>query len=118
MPDFIPVNSVDEVEDEYIVYQGNRYFLPGLQRQNGVSSDDESVESLKEDVCDIDTKVGRFGKLCSLNNDTLKVLQRKLDMRNSHMDRTIREIFQELEQLRKENIELKARMIRVEQEVI
>jgi hypothetical protein len=64
-PDFIPTENVD------------RYFSPALQRQNAVS-DDESIESLQDDLCAIETKMNMFAKLTSLNNDTLKVLQSKM----------------------------------------
>ena len=79
-PDFIPVtNTNEEVDGENIVYTSDdRYFSPALERQNAVS-DDDSLDSLQEDVCAIETKMNMFTKLTSLNNETLKVLQSKMD---------------------------------------
>lgn len=109
-PDFMSVPECNEIVE---VYPDQRYFERGVERQNGVSSDEEEVNN---EI--LSHKVDILDKKCKLYMEMFDKVMEKMGVMEDLMEFREREYKTKFDRMVVENITLRRRILRVERDIL
>jgi len=109
--DFMSVPECNESETVE-VYPDQRYFERGIERQDGVSSDEEEYNEI------LSHKVEILDKKCKLYMEMIDKIMEKMGVMEDLMEFREREYKTKFDRMVVENIRLRRRILTVEKEVL